>query len=157
MVLMLLVACAPQVDGPVEHQRANDRDDSARLAAQLAELPGAVRADVTLHRATTDPVTLQHTPPSAAITLVVDDQADRTALLASAHRLVHAAAPDVPAPAIAIEVGAIRPTLARLGPFAVEARSKRRLQTLLGAAFALLALCAGWIAWRERPRTRSPL
>ena len=155
LLVLVLVACAPQVDGPVEHQRANDRDDSARLAVQLAELPGAVHADVALHHSITDPFTLRQTPPSAAITIVVDDHADRSTILASAQRLVHAAAPDIPSPAIAVEVGAIRPALARLGPFTVEAHSKRRLQSLLAAAFSLLALCAGWIAWRERPRSRS--
>ena len=154
-IVIALAACAPQIDGPVEHQRAADRDDSARLAGQLAELPGAVRADVTLHRPITDPLTQVHTPGSAAVTLIVDDRADRAALAASARDLVHATAPQIPSPSIAVELGATRPELAHLGPFTVEAHTKRRLQLLLALLFSALALSAGWIAYRERPRPGS--
>lgn len=150
--VLALAACAPQIDGPVEHQRAVDREDGARLAAQLAELPGAVRADVTLHRPVTDPLTQIRSPGSAAITLVVDDRADRAALATSARELLHATAPEIPSPSIAVELGAVRPKLAHLGPFTVEAHTKHRLQALLALLFSALALSAGWIAYRERPR-----
>jgi hypothetical protein len=149
-----LCACAPAVDGPVEHQRAVDRDDSARLAAQLAQLPGTVHAEVTLHRPVTDPLTQTRAPAGAAIVLVVDDHADRAALVTAARDLAHATAPEIPAPAIAIELGAVRPELAEVGPFTVEAHSKRRLQAVLAIALAAIAMLASWIAWRERQRAR---
>jgi hypothetical protein len=48
--------CAPVVDGPIERQRAIDRDDGDRLAAQLARLPGVAAASVVLRRAMRDPL-----------------------------------------------------------------------------------------------------
>jgi hypothetical protein len=149
-LLVLVAACAPQLDGPIEHQRALDRDDAARLAAQLAELPGAVRADVTLHRPVTDPLARQTTPPGGAIVIVVDDHADRAAIADAARRLAHATAPEIPDPTIAIELGATRPELARVGPFTVEAGSKHGLVAALAGALALIVALAGWIAYRER-------
>ena len=53
---MLLVACAPVVDGPVEKQLATDRSDGDRLAAQLSALPGVVRSEVMLRRPVRDPL-----------------------------------------------------------------------------------------------------
>ncbi len=150
LLVLALAACAPQLDGPIEHQRALDRDDAARLAAQLAELPGAVRADVTLHRPVTDPLTRQTAPAGGAIGIVVDDRADRAAITDAARRLARATAPEIPDPAIAVEVGATRPELARVGPFTVEAGSKHGLVAALAAALAVIALLAGWIAYRER-------
>ncbi len=153
LVAMALSACAPTVDGPAEHQRALDRDDAAALSSQLAALPGAVRAEVTLHRAVRDP--LANEPPSpagAAAVVIVDDQADRAAVRDSALRLVHAAVPEVPAPSIAIELGATRPELASIGPFTVAASSKRGLVAALAIALAVIAALAGFIAFRERPR-----
>ena len=149
-----LAACAPAVDGPVEHQRAIDRDDAGRLAAQLAALPGAVHAEVALHRPVVDPLTQARTPAGAAIVLVVDDHADRAALLTATRELVHATAPEIPSPVIAVQLGAVRPELAEVGPFTVEAHSKRRLQAVLAIALAAIAMLAGWIAWRERQRAR---
>jgi type III secretory pathway lipoprotein EscJ len=152
---LALAACAPTIDGPVEHQRTVDRADADHLAVQLAQLPGAVRAEVTLHRPVVDPLTEATTPPSAAILVVVDDKADRRAITRSAIALARGTAPEIPEPEIVVELGATRPTLASVGPFTVEARSKSRLTALLAAAFALIAALAGWIAWRERWRLRS--
>jgi type III secretory pathway lipoprotein EscJ len=151
-LIVLLVACAPQIDGPLERQRALDRDDSARLAAQLAQLPGAVRADVTLHRPTVDPLSETVTPASAAVLIVVDDKADRRALERSAVSLVRGTAPEIAEPAIVVEVGAVRPELATVGPFSVEARSKPRIIAAFGIALSLIAALAGFVAWRERFR-----
>ena len=151
---MLVVACAPQIDGPVEHQRALDRDDSVRLAAQLAELPGAVRADVTLRRPVVDPLTEASTPASAAVLIVVDDQADRRAIQRSAIALVRGTAPEISEPAIVVELGAVRPQLASVGPFTVEARSKPRIVAAFAIALALVVALAGFVAWRERWRVR---
>lgn len=152
LVLLALAACAPTIDGPIERQRAIDRDDSAQLAAQLAQLPGAVRADVTLHRPTRDPLTEAATPGSAAVLVVVDDAADRRAVERSALALVRGTAPEIAEPAIAIELGSVRPAIAHVGPFAVEAHSKRRLVTALATMLAALVLLSGYIAWRERVR-----
>lgn len=149
-LLVFLACCAPAIDTPLDHQRTLDREDGARLATQLAELPGAVRADVTLHRPVTDPLARMATPASAAIVIVADDRADRAALADTARRLARATAPEIPDPTIAIEIGAVRPELARVGPFTVEARHKTALVATLAGALALIALLAGWIAYRER-------
>jgi len=149
-----MVACAPVVDGPVEHQRVADRADGDRLTAQLAALPGVVRTEVLLRRPVRDPLGV--TPAAragASIVVIVDDQADRNATIESTRRLASVAAPDV-MPTIVVEVGATRPTMASLGPFTVEARSKTPLKAVLAIAFALIAVLSGWIAWRARPVAR---
>jgi hypothetical protein len=147
-----VLACAPAIDGPVERQRAVDRDDAVRLAAQLAQLPGAVRAEATLRRPAVDPLTNASTPPSAAVLVVVDDKADRRAIQRSAIALVRGTAPEIPEPAIVVELGATRPVLARVGPFTVEAGSRRALAGSFAGVLALVVVLAGWIAWRERRR-----
>jgi type III secretory pathway lipoprotein EscJ len=146
------VACAPSVDGPIDHQRTLDSADAERLAAQLSKLPGAVHAEVTLHRPVVDPLTEASTPPSAAVLIVVDDKADRRVVTRSAVALLRGSAPEIPEPEIVVELGAVRPQMARIGPLTIEARSKPKLVALLGIAFALIAGLAGWIAWRERAR-----
>ena len=152
VVLVALSACAPVIDGPVEQQRAVDRTDATRLAAQLAQLPGAVRADVTLRRPVFDPLSQAASPGSAAVLVVVDDVADRRAIQRSAIALVRGTAPEISDPAIVVELGATRPRLAQVGPFTVEASSKGRVVGAVAAAFGVIALLAGWLAWRERWR-----
>jgi type III secretory pathway lipoprotein EscJ len=154
LVLLACVACAPQIDGPVERQRALDRDDSSRLAAQLAQLPGAVRAEVTLRRPIVDPLTPRGaaTPASAAVLVVVDDKADRRAIQRSAIALVRGTAPEIGEPSIVVELGATRPELVQVGPFTVEARSKPRVVAAFAIALVLIAALAGVVAWRERGR-----
>jgi type III secretory pathway lipoprotein EscJ len=150
LVIVALVACAPQLDGPLERQRAIDRGDADRLAAQLAQLPGAVRADVTLHRPAIDPLTEAASPGSAAVLIVVDDRADRGAITRSAIALVRGTAPEIAEPSVVVELGAVRPQLATVGPFTVDARDKPRLVALLAIALALIALLSGLVALRER-------
>jgi type III secretory pathway lipoprotein EscJ len=160
LVLLALAACAPTIDGPIERQRALDRDDSARLAKQLAQLPGAVRAEVTLHRPAIEPLSDAAVPGSAAVLVVVDDAADRRAIQRSAIALVRGTAPEIAEPAIVVELGAVRPVIAHVGPLAVEAHSKRRVVALLAGMLAAIALLSGYIAWRERVRIlrhRTPL
>jgi type III secretory pathway lipoprotein EscJ len=152
LVTIFVVACAPTIDGPIERERHADRSDSAQLASQLGQLPGAVRAEVTLHRPTVDPLTQQATPASAAILVVIDDRADRRAITRSTIALVRGPPPDIAEPAFVVEIGATRPVLTSVGPFTVEARSRRRVIAALATAFALIAALAGWIAWRERSR-----
>ena len=151
MLALALAACAPIVDGPAERQRALDREDGARLAAQLAALPGVVRAEAVVRRAVRDPLAPGPAPPApaASIVVVVDDRADRTAIAGAARTLSRAIAPAA-APAIVVEVGAIRPSLAKVGPFTVEAASQAPLKAALAAALALIAALAAWIAWRQR-------
>ncbi len=152
LVLLALAACAPSIGGPAEQQRTRDRDDAARLATQLAELPGAVRAEVTLHRPVFDPLTQAATPASAAVLVVIDDRADHAAVRRSALALVRGTAPEVGEPAIAIELGAIRPVITHVGPFAVETHSKSRLVAVLAIVLGLIVMLSGYIAWRERVR-----
>jgi type III secretory pathway lipoprotein EscJ len=149
--LVLLVACAPVVDGPAEMQHTIDRVDEQRLTAQLLALPGVVRAEVLIRRPARDPLGTQPAAaPGASIVVIVDDQTDRAATTAAARSLANVAAPGIE-PAIVVEVGAVRPVLAKVGPFTVEAASKGRLKAVLAIALAVIAALAGWIALRLRP------
>lgn len=154
VAIAALVACAPTVDGPVEVQRAHDREDGAAAAAQLAQLPGAVSASVTIHRPARDPLAPapRATPATVAALIVVDDRADRAAVTAAATTLLRAAAPEVAAPDVVTLVGAHRAVLAKVGPFTVDASSKTAVQAALVGALALIAALAAWIAMRERQR-----
>ncbi|MEJ7600900.1 MAG: hypothetical protein WKG01_23545 [Kofleriaceae bacterium] len=153
--LAVLVACAPVVDGPAERQRALDRADATRLASQLEALPGVVRAEVVLRRPAADPLALAPPAPAgASLVIVIDDRADRAAIGTTARALVDTFAPELE-PTIVVEVGAIRPTLAKVGPFTVEARSRGPLRAVLAGAFVTIALLAGWIAWRQRRGSRA--
>lgn len=148
-----LAACAPAVDGPAERQRALDREDGARLAAQLAALPEVVRAEAVIRRPARDPLAPGPTAPAAAsIAITVDDGADRAAVAAAARTLARALAPEA-APTIVVEAGAIRPRLAKVGPFTVEAASQAPLRAALAAALAAIAALAGWIGWTARRRS----
>jgi type III secretory pathway lipoprotein EscJ len=153
-LLVLLVACAPVVDGPAERRRAADHADATRLTAQLSALPGVVRAEVLLRRAAVDPLAPSPpTPASASLVIIVDDRADRAALAAAARALTRAAAPDVD-PTILVEVGVTRPALADVGPFTVEAGSRAPLKAALAIALGLILVLASWIAYRERATSR---
>lgn len=155
MVAAWLGACAPTIDGPVERQRTLDERDASRLGSQLAELPGAVRASVTLHRAIVDPLTQAASPGSAAVLVVVDDKADRRAITRSTIALVRGTAPEISEPSIVVELGAVRPALVDVGPFTVEQQSKSRIIGALATGFAVIAALAAYLAWRERGRIRS--
>ena len=125
---VMVVACAPHVDGPVDRARAIDRADGDRLAAELRELPGAVGAAVALHRPVHDPFSGAIDAPSAAVLVTIDDRADRAAVTTTATRLVHAIAPEITAPTVVVEIGAHRPVLASVEAVhrrhAVEARAR---------------------------------
>jgi len=150
LVLAMLVACAPVVSTPADEQRAHDTADARALGRELSTLPGAVAAHVTLSRAVVDPFTGARTRDAAGAVIVVDDRSDVAALTRSAAAIVRAATGIEPA--IAVEIGAARPRLAHVGPFVVEVSSRRLVIGALAAAFATIALLAGWIAWRERWR-----
>ncbi len=157
-LLILLVACAPVVDGPVDKQRVVDRSEGDRLATQLSALPGVVRADVIVRRPVRDPLAPREVvaPATASIVVIVDDQADRATTIDATRRLAGAAVPGI-VPAIVVEVGAARPALAKLGPFTIEASSKGPLKIAFALVLALLAAAAGGIAWRARPIRRADL
>lgn|GEM_PF-2481163 len=149
---LAISACAPPVDGPIDHQRTIDRDDGDRLAAQLAQLPGVVSASVVLHHAIRDPLAL--TPPApatAAAVISVDDRADRDAIRGAAARLIHATVPELTG-AVPIEVNATvhRASIARVGPFSVEASSRTPLKATLALAFLAIAALAALLARRHR-------
>ena len=156
LLALAIAACAPAIDGPIDHQRAIDRDDGDRFATQLAHLPGVVSASVVLRRPVADPlaVTPPGTPALAAV-IVTDDQADRAAITATATQLSHAIAPEVTAPAIAVMTGYTRPELASVGPFTVAASSRNALRAVLAIGLALIAAFASLEAWRRYRLGRS--
>lgn len=151
MVLALAIAagCAPQVDGPVEHQRAIDRDDGDRLGAQLAQLPGVVAASVVLHRAIRDPLSTRPAGPATLTAVIrVDDRTDREAIRGAAGRLARATLPELGADAASIEVHATvhRPTVTQVGPFSVEDTSRSALKATLAVGCLVIAGLAAAIA-----------
>jgi hypothetical protein len=151
---LVISACAPPVDGPVDHQRTLDREDSDRLGAQLAQLPGVVTVGVVLHHAMRDPLAMTPAAPATAAAVIgVDDRADREAIRGAAARLVHAALPELPAAAalpIELAVVAHRPTLAKVGPFSVEDSSRTPLKATLALALLTIAALAVLLARRYR-------
>ncbi len=151
---LAIASCAPPIDGPIDHQRAIDRDDGDRLGAQLAQLPGAVAATVVLHHAMRDPLAIT-APTGAAVAAVitVDDKADRDAVRAAASRLAHAMLPDAP---LVIEINASvhRATLAKVGPFSVEDSSRAALRATLALGCLVTAGLATAIWLRERRHRR---
>ena len=84
--------------------------------------------------------------------LVVDDRADRTRLAADARALTRAAAPEIASPEIVVEVGATRAELASVGPFTVDAHSKKPLTIALALLLAAIAALAGYVAVRATRR-----
>ena len=155
---LAISACAPPVDGPVDHQRTIDRDDADRLGAQLAQLPGVVTASVVLHHAIRDPLAMTPpTPATAAAVIGVDDHADRDAIRSAAARLIRATLPELPtaaAPPIEINATVHRATLARVGPFSVEDSSRTPLKTTLALACLAIAALAATLALRARHHRR---
>ena len=150
--------CAPVLDGPVEHQRAIDRDDGDRLAGQLAQLPGVVTTTVVLHHAMRDPLAVA---PAATATfsavIAIDDQADPAAIRSATTRLARAALPELPAtaaPAIEINATVHRPTVVMVGPFRVEQASRTPLRAALAVGCAMIAGLAGTLALRARRHRR---
>ncbi len=155
---LMISACAPPVDGPIDRQRAIDRDDGDRLAAQLAQLPGVVRAEVVLHHARRDPLAMTApVPATVAAVISVDDRADHAAIRGAATRLTRAAVPELPAsaaPTVEIHTTVHRPVVARVGPFLVEESSRAPLKTTLALGCLAIAGLAGAIAWRAARHRR---
>jgi hypothetical protein len=156
IALALAAGCAPQIDGPVDHQRAIDRDDGDRLGTQLAQLPGVVTASVVLHRAMRDPLAVAPPRPATLTAVIsIDDRADRGAIHEAAARLTHAAVPELSSGAASIEVHATvhRPTVTKVGPFSVEDSSRDALKATLALgclAIAGLAVAIALLTRRHR-------
>lgn len=150
--------CAPAIDGPIERQRAIDRDDGDRLAIELAQLPGVVTATVVLHHAMRDPLAV--TPATAATfsaVITTDDQADLAAIRGATARLARAALPELAAtaaPAIEINASVHRPIVAKVGPFWVEQASRTPLRAALALGCVMIAGLAGALALRARRHRR---
>jgi len=153
LAVVISAGCAPQLDGPIDHQRAIDRDDGDRLAAQLAQLPGVVTASVVLHHAMRDPLgTTAASPAMVTAVIAVDDKADPAALRAATTRLAHATLPELPAGPLPIEINAVvhRPTVVKVGPFSVEQSSRAPLKATLALGLVAIAGLATTIALRAR-------
>lgn len=166
-----LGACAPSVDGPIEHQRAIDREDGDRLSAQIALLPGVVGAQVVLHHAARDPLALTPAAPAVFSAVVTtDDAAAPDAVRDAAIRLARAIVPELGqelgqalGPELGHELGASvavevvpvvhRPKLAKVGPFWVEDTSQRALRATLAIGCLAIAVLAALIARRYRRGT----
>jgi hypothetical protein len=153
IALAISLGCAPALDGPVDHQRALDRDDGDRLAAQLAQLPGVATASVVLHHPRRDP--LGATAPAAAMlaaVIAIDDRAAPEAIRSAAVRLARATLPELPASELAIEIAVAvhRPTLAKVGPFTVEDSSRAALKAALALGCVAIAGLAAALALRTR-------
>jgi hypothetical protein len=104
-----------------------------------------------LRRSVRDPLaTTAPAPTSISIVVIVDDKADRAKLERLAGVLARAYVGGEVTPTVVVEVGAKRAELARVGPFSVEASSKRPLKIVLAIALAMIAALAGWIAWSYR-------
>ena len=149
LAVAISAACAPPVDGPIDHQRAIDRDDGDRLAAQLAQLPGVVTASVVLHHALRDPLAVVAPRPTTfTAVLGVDDRADPTALRAATTRLARATLPELPEAALPIEINAVvhRPVVAKVGPFSVEDSSRTSLRVTLALGCLAIAALAATLA-----------
>jgi hypothetical protein len=156
---VIAAGCAPPIDGPMDRQRAIDRDDGDRLAAQLLQLPGVVSANVVLHHAIRDPLAV--TPPAAATlsaVIATDDAAEPDVIRAAATRLAHAAIPELPAAAsLPIEIHAVvhRPALTRVGPFWVEQSSRTPLKTTLALGCLVIVGLATSLAVSSRARAQA--
>jgi len=96
------------------------------------------------------------TPPSAAAlsaVIAIDDGADPSAIRAATVRLAHAALPELATgapPAIEIHPSIHRATLARVGPFSVDASSRVPLKAVLALACLAIAGLAGALARNAR-------
>ena len=153
LAVAISLGCAPVADGPVERQRAIDRDDADRLAAQLARLPGVATASVVLRRALRDPLGASApAAPMLAAVIAIDDAAAPEAIRAAATRLARATLPELPSADLAIEIAATvhRPVVAKVGPFSVEESSRAALRATLALGCAAIAGLAGALALRAR-------
>lgn len=158
---MIATGCAPPIDGPLEQQRAIDREDGDRLAAQLVQLPGVVTATVMLHHARRDPLAVNSTAAATfGAVIATDDQAAPDAIRAATIRLAHAVVPELDgAAALPIEINAAvhRATLAKVGPFRVSASSQAPLRAVLALGCVAIAGLAGALAVSARGARRHRL
>lgn len=132
LVIVALVACAPEIPTPAERATAVDRAAGSALEHQLLTVPGVTGAHAALHTAFREPLTGLVSPASASVLITIAPGADRTTIDRTAHQLA-------PTASVAIITG----------PAPAPPPSKKPL-----AIVALLAIlgAAGYVAWRTRPR-----
>jgi len=147
--ILAIVGCAPTIDGPIERARLADREDAAALTAQLRALPGATAAEVIIRRPARDPFTNAAPPTMASVVIVIDDPAYRSAIADATTRLVHAVVPEVNQPEIVVQHRVAQPQVVS-SKLNVGAPTKSRFSGALIIALSLIAVFAGYIAWRER-------
>lgn len=157
-------ACAPQeaFAPPAERHARADARLGADLAAHLAALPGVADASVVVRTPRLDPLgPLGPAPPAparASVILTLAPGADAAAATDAARAAVVAAVPGLAADAVAVVAaappGPARAGLTRVGPFEVDAGSRRPLQLALAAALVAIAALAGWIVALELRRRR---
>jgi hypothetical protein len=130
LVIVALVACAPDVPSPRERAGVSDLASDAALEHQLVAIPGVVGAHAAIHSAFRDPLTGALSPSAASLLLVVAPTADRAAITAAAHQLA-------PTATLAIVPG--------------PAPASSSHKPLLIAALVVVLGAAGFVAWRTRP------
>jgi type III secretory pathway lipoprotein EscJ len=165
-------ACAPQeaFAPPAERHARADARLGADLAAHLAALPGVADASVVVRTPRIDPLgplapLAPLAPPApagparASVILTLAPGADAAAATDAARAAVVAAVPGLAADAIAVVAaappGPARAGLTRVGPFEVDAGSRRPLQLALAAALVAIAALAGWVVALELRRRRA--
>jgi len=139
VLVVVLAACAPTVDGPVEQARERDRTEERRLEQQLAALPGVRSATVALDRPVRDPLSLAApAPPRASAALVIDAAADRARLESGARAIVATSGVE---PAIEVTP---------LGRAPESRGASHGEKVLLVASFAAIAILAALLAQAYR-------
>jgi hypothetical protein len=130
LLILALVACAPDVPSPRERAAASDLAADTALEHQLLAIPGIASAHAAIHSEFHDPLTGATSPAAASILIVVSPTADRATIEAAAHRLA-------PTATLAIVPG--------------PAPSSTNHKPLAIAALVLVLGAAGFVAWRTRP------
>ena len=130
LVLLALVACAPDVPSPRERAASSDLAAATALEHQLVAIPGVTAAHAAIHSAFRDPLTGADSPAAASLLVIVNPSAARAPIEAAAHQLA-------PTATLAIVPG---PT---------PASTNHQLLAIAGLVVVLGA--AGVVAWRTRP------
>ena len=145
--------------GRVERQRAIDREDGDAARRAAGALPGVVARDVALHhadRAIRSAVTPRSPAGGCSAVITIDDQADRARDRRDARTVgSHATAPEIAdADDRRSRSARHRPTLVEVGPFRVEASSRRRAARRCSRSRSPLIARARRLARGARPRHR---
>jgi type III secretion protein J len=131
----------------------------AELAGHLRHLGGVVEASVVIDLPVADPLAPAPAVPLRATASVVLVTAEGAApqIAEEARRLVAGAVTGLPAEAVTVVAtpaprSPVPEAMARVGPFAVAAGSRRALQLTLAGGLLAIAGLAGWVFAIERRR-----